>query len=180
MAKWKSIAVIGLAGFVLGACSSGDDEGSASSISQEQSIEETSSVVEEQVSEETVEEITAEDFVKEHKRANIDEVIADFNALTDENMKQQLTESVADSKSTMFGQTVVVTGTAVEWHEGAEGMSKGSFIVETDGGNRVRIHAKSPNEALDIGEKVEVKNGTLATPLNSDDILVRDASVYIQ
>ena len=49
----------------------------------------------------------------------------------------------------------------------------------TDGGSRVRVAAKSPNEALDIGEKVEVK-GLLAMPLLSEDMLVREASVYIQ
>ena len=123
--------------------------------------------------------ITAADFVKDHKRENIDTIIADFNELTDETVKAQLNEQVADSDTSLFGKAVEVTGTAVEFVEGADGMSKGSFIVMTDGGSRVRIAAKSPNEALDIGEKVEVK-GTLAMPLMSADMLVREASVYIQ
>lgn len=123
--------------------------------------------------------ITAADFVKDHKRENIDTIIADFNELTDETVKAQLNEQVADSDTSLFGKAVEVTGTAVEFVEGADGMSKGSFIVMTDGGSRVRIAAKSPNEALDIGEKVEVK-GLLATPLLSEDMLVREASVYIQ
>ena len=123
--------------------------------------------------------ITAADFVKDHKRENIDTIIADFNELTDENVKAQLNEQVADSDTSLFGKAVEVTGTAVEFVEGADGMSKGSFIVMTDGGSRVRVAAKSPNEALDIGEKVEVK-GLLAMPLLSEDMLVREASVYIQ
>ena len=123
--------------------------------------------------------ITAAGFVKDHKRENIDTIIAGFNALTDETVKAQLNEQVADSDTSLFGKAVEVTGTAVEFVEGADGMSKGSFIVMTDGGSRVRIAAKSPNEALDIGEKVEVK-GLLATPLLSEDMLVREASVYIQ
>ena len=123
--------------------------------------------------------ITAADFVKDHKRENIDTIIADFNELTDENVKAQLNEQVADSDTSLFGKAVEVTGTAVEFVEGADGMSKGSFIVMTDGGSHVRVAAKSPNEALDIGEKVEVK-GLLAMPLLSEDMLVREASVYIQ
>ena len=123
--------------------------------------------------------ITAADFVKDHKRENIDTIIADFNELTDENVKAQLNEQVADSDTSLFGKAVEVTGTAVEFVEGADAMSKGSFIVMTDGGSRVRVAAKSPNEALDIGEKVEVK-GLLAMPLLSEDMLVREASVYIQ
>ena len=67
--------------------------------------------------------ITAADFVKDHKRENIDTIIADFNELTDENVKAQLNEQVADSDTSLFGKAVEVTGTAVEFVEGADGMS---------------------------------------------------------
>lgn len=49
----------------------------------------------------------------------------------------------------------------------------------TDGGNTVRIAAPIPNEAIDIGKKVEVK-GSFATSLGqSSEYYVREASVYI-
>ncbi|MEG0471828.1 MAG: hypothetical protein RR588_05800 [Solibacillus sp.] len=171
----KKLFFVALCAFALVGCGDAEVEDAASVKSS--AVE---SVAESVKSEPVEEAMTAEKFVKEHKRANVDDIISEFNALEDETIKQQLTEQVADSNTTLFGLPVVVTGTAVEWHEGADGMSKGSFIVETDAGNRVRINAKRPNEALDIGEKVEVKNGTLATPINSDDILVREASVYIK
>lgn len=157
---------------ILAACGSDSEKEPTESIVE-------SSLVESLESSSEIEVMAASDFVDDHKGENIDMIIADFSVLTDEALKTQLNEQVEDSDTTMFGKKVEVTGTAVEFLEGANGMSKGSFIVMTDGGNRVRVAARTPNEALDIGEKVEVK-GTLAMPLMSADMLVREASVYIQ
>lgn len=169
MNNWKKLALLGLSALTLAACGSDSEEQATESASESALVESSSEI----------EVMTAADFVDEHEGENIDMIIADFNALTDEAMKMQLNEQIADSDTTMFGKKVEVTGTAVEFVEGSDGMSKGSFIVMTDGGNRVRIAARTPNEALDINEKVEV-TGLLGMPLQSDDILVREASVYIQ
>ena len=169
MNNWKKLALLSLSALTLAACGSDSEEQATESASESALVESSSEI----------EVMTAADFVDEHEGENIDMIIADFNALTDEAMKTQLNEQIADSDTTMFGKKVEVTGTAVEFVEGSDGMSKGSFIVMTDGGNRVRIAARTPNEALDINEKVEV-TGLLGMPLQSDDILVREASVYIQ
>lgn len=169
MNNWKKLALLSLSALILAACGSDSEEQATESASESALVESSSEI----------EVMTAADFVDEHEGENIDMIIADFNALTDEAMKTQLNEQIADSDTTMFGKKVEVTGTAVEFVEGSDGMSKGSFIVMTDGGNRVRIAARTPNEALDINEKVEV-TGLLGMPLQSDDILVREASVYIQ
>ena len=169
MNNWKKLALLGLSALTLAACGSDSEEQATESASESALVESSSEI----------EVMTAADFVDDHEGENIDMIIADFNALTDEAMKTQLNEQIADSDTTMFGKKVEVTGTAVEFVEGSDGMSKGSFIVLTDGGNRVRIAARTPNEALDIDEKVEV-TGLLGMPLQSDDILVREASVYIQ
>lgn len=169
MNNWKKLALLGLSALTLAACGSDSEEQATESASESALVESSSEI----------EVMTAADFVDEHEGENIDMIIADFNALTDEAMKTQLNEQIADSDTTMFGKKVEVTGTAVEFVEGSDGMSKGSFIVMTDGGNRVRIAARTPNEALDIDEKVEV-TGLLGMPIQSDDILVREASVYIQ
>lgn len=124
--------------------------------------------------------MTATDWVKTHENENIDAIIADYNALTDETLKSEVDEQIADKDSTMFGKTVVVTGTAIEFYEGYDGFDKGSFIVLTDAGNRVRVAARTPNEALDIGEIVKVK-GLLAMWLShSEEYYVREASVFIK
>lgn len=169
MNNWKKLALLSLSALILAACGSDSEEQATESASESALVESSSEI----------EVMTAADFVDEHEGENIDMIIADFNALTDEAMKTQLNEQIADSDTTMFGKKVEVNGTAVEFVEGSDGMSKGSFIVMTDGGNRVRIAARTPNEALDINEKVEV-TGLLGMPLQSDDILVREASVYIQ
>lgn len=169
MNNWKKLALLSLSALTLAACGSDSEEQATESASESALVESSSEI----------EVMTAADFVDEHEGENIDMIIADFNALTDEAMKTQLNEQIADSDTTMFGKKVEVNGTAVEFVEGSDGMSKGSFIVMTDGGNRVRIAARTPNEALDINEKVEV-TGLLGMPLQSDDILVREASVYIQ
>lgn len=124
--------------------------------------------------------VTAVEWVKEHEGKNIDKVIADFEALTDATMKEEIGTQVADEETSFYGKEVVVTGTATEFAEGSNGYDKGSFVVETDGGNSVRVSASSPNDALDIGEKVEV-TGSLAIPLGkTTNYFVREASVYIQ
>ena len=169
MNNWKKLALLSLSALTLAACGSDSEEQATESASESALVESSSEI----------EVMTAADFVDEHEGENIDMIIADFNALTDEAMKTQLNEQIADSDTTMFGKKVEVNGTAVEFVEGSDGMSKGSFIVMTDGGKRVRIAARTPNEALDINEKVEV-TGLLGMPLQSDDILVREASVYIQ
>lgn len=169
MNNWKKLALLGLSALTLAACGSDSEEQATESASESALVESSSEI----------EVMTAADFVDEHEGENIDMIIADFNALTDEAMKTQLNEQIADSDTTLFGKKVEVTGTAVEFVEGSDGMSKGSFIVLTDAGNRVRIAARTPNEALDIDEKVEV-TGLLGMPIQSDDILVREASVYIQ
>ena len=154
-------------------------ESESESSSQPENIESQATI--ESEPESTVSEIlTAADWVKTHENENIDAIIADYNALTDETLKSEVDEQIADKDSTMFGKTVVVTGTAIEFYEGYDGFDKGSFIVLTDAGNRVRVAARTPNEALDIGERVEV-NGLLAMWLShSEEYYVREASVFIK
>ncbi|RFE01121.1 hypothetical protein [Streptococcus parauberis] len=124
--------------------------------------------------------ITAKEFVSEHENKNIDSIISDFNNIKDSKIKKQLTAAVANKDTSLFGKETIVKGKVIEWANGNDALSKGSFIVETKGGNKIRISAKSPNDALDLGENVEVLYGTIATPINGEDILVREASVYIK
>lgn len=160
---------------ILGACGSENTESeSAADTEETETTEDTATETEE------TEEVTAEYFVESHKRDNLDNILSDYNALTDESIKETLAQPIADSSETLFGKEVVVHGKVLEWHEGSEGLSKGSFIVETDAGNRVRINAKSPNEALDLNETVELVNGTLASPINAEELYVREVSVYIE
>lgn len=124
--------------------------------------------------------VSAKDWVKEHQKENIDKIISAYNKLDDSELKSKLTESVADSDETLFGKEVTVTGTAKEFVEGSDGITKASFLVKTPNDNIIRISAKGDgNEALDIGEQVEII-GILGTPIDSNDILVREASVYIK
>lgn len=123
--------------------------------------------------------MTAEDWVNDHKGENIDAILADWSALTDETLKVQVDEQIAGSDTTIYDKRVKVTGTAVEFLEGANGFDKSSILVATDGGNQVRVAARTPNDALDIGEKVEV-TGTLALPLGGSELFVREAVVMIQ
>ena len=154
-----------------------DSESEASS--QPEKIESQVSI--ESESESTAPEImTAADWVKTHENENIDIIIADYNSLADETLKSEVDEQIANKNTTMFGKTIEVTGTAIEFYEGYDGFDKGSFIVMTDAGNRVRIAARTPNEALDIGERVEV-TGSLAMSLSqSEEYYVREASVFIK
>lgn len=171
--------VIGFVLFIVGVSTDTDTNGNTKndSVASESSSEIKN---DDDVVEESKKAPTAKEWVKDHKDENIDLIISDFNTIDDESLKEDLVQSVADSDTTMFDKKVEVTGTAIEFVEGFDGFDKGSFIVETNDGNNVRIAAKTPNEALDIGEKVEVK-GVLATPLNStEEYLVREASVYIQ
>lgn len=171
--------VIGFVLFIVGVSIDTDDDESTGkeAVTSESSTE---SKKNDDVTEESKKEPTAKEWVKDHKGENIDLIISDFNTIDDEPLKEELIQPVADSNTTMFDKKVEVTGIAIEFVEGSDGFDKGSFIVETNDGNNVRIAAKTPNEALDIGEKVEVK-GVLATPLNSsEEYLVREASVYIQ
>jgi len=123
--------------------------------------------------------MTAEDWVSDHTGENIDTILADWSALTDETLKAQVDEQIADSDTTIYDKRVEVTGTAVEFLEGANGFDKSSILVATDGGNQVRVAARIPNDALDIGEKVEV-TGTLALPLGGGELYVREATIMIQ
>lgn len=123
--------------------------------------------------------MTAADWVDDYEGENIDKILADWSALTDETMKAQLDEQIADSDTTIYGKRVEVTGTAVEFLEGANGFDKSSILIATDGGNTVRIAARTPNDALDIGEKVKA-TGTIALPLGGSELFVREAVVFIQ
>lgn len=123
--------------------------------------------------------MTAEDWVSDHAGENIDAILVDWSSLTDEALKAQVDEQIADSDTTMYGKRVEVAGTAVEFLEGANGFDKSSILVATDGGNQVRVAARIPNDALDIGEKVEV-TGTLALPLGGGELYVREATIMIQ
>ena len=123
--------------------------------------------------------MTAANWVDNYEGENIDKILADWSALTDETMKAQLDEQIADSDTTIYGKRVEVTGTAVEFLEGANGFDKSSILVATDGGNAVRIAARTPNDALDIGEKVKA-TGTIALPLGGSELYVREAVVFIQ
>lgn len=154
-------------------------ESGSESSSQPEKLE--SQVAVESEAESTEPEVmTAADWVKIHENENIDTIIADYNSLVDEAIKSEVDEQIANKNTTMFGKTVVVTGTAIEFYEGYDGFDKGSFIVLTDAGNRVRVAARTPNEALDIGERVEVK-GLLAMWLShSEEYYVREASMSIK
>ena len=164
-------------GFVMFASGiAGDDDPEVASSSQSEIVESKAEAESESIEPEAM---TAEKWVDEHEKENLDNILADYNALNDETIKSAVNEQVADSDTTMFGKKVEVTGTTVEFVEGSDGMSKGSFIVMTDGGNRVRIAARTPNDALDIGEKVEV-TGMLGFPLGVDELYVREAVVMIQ
>ena len=164
-------------GFVMFASGiAGDDDPEVASSSQSEIVESKAEAESESIEPEAM---TAEKWVDEHEKENLDNILADYNALNDETIKSAVNEQVADSDTTMFGKKVEVTGTTVEFVEGSDGMSKGSFIVMTDGGNRVRIAARTPNDALDIGEKVEV-TGMLGLPLGVDELYVREAVVMIQ
>ena len=164
-------------GFVMFASGiAGDDDPEVASSSQSKIVESKAEAESESIEPEAM---TAEKWVDEHEKENLDNILADYNALNDETIKSAVNEQVAGSDTTMFGKKVEVTGTTVEFVEGSDGMSKGSFIVMTDGGNRVRIAARTPNDALDIGEKVEV-TGMLGLPLGVDELYVREAVVMIQ
>lgn len=195
--RLNKLLLTGLAStFLLAAC--GTEETESTEENTEDTVVEETDVQEENNSAETEEEdttknetteeessdsseaVTAVDWVKEHEGENIDKVIADFEALTDEKMKEEIGTQVAGEETSFFGKKVVVTGKATEFVEGSEGNTKGSFMVETDAGNNVRISASNPNDALDIGEKVEA-TGSLAIPLGkTTNYFVREASVYIQ
>lgn len=123
--------------------------------------------------------MTAADWVDDYEGENIDTILADWSALTDEALKAQVNEQIADSDTTIYDKRVEVTGTAVEFLEGANGFDKSSILIATDGGNTVRIAARTPNDALDIGEKVKA-TGTLALPLGGSELFVREAVVMIQ
>ena len=195
-----SMVAIGIVLFFVGVIRSGGEDvksdSSSEASSQSEKIESQAAVesesssqpekIESQVAVESEAEstepevMTAADWVKTHENENIDTIIADYNSLADETIKSEVDEQIANKDSTMFGKTVVVTGTAIEFYKGYDGFDKGSFIVMTDAGNRIRIAARTPNEALDIGEKVEVK-GLLAMSLSqSEEYYIREASVFIK
>lgn len=121
-----------------------------------------------------------ETWVKNHENKNIDQVIQDYQNVEDDKFADQLTAQVANKKTSMYRKNVVATGFADEFYEGYRGFSKGSFYMTTDDGNKVRVSAKRSNEALDLGEKVEV-TGKITSPLSkNDEYFLRDASVYIK
>jgi len=198
-AKKPLISIVtGLVFFIIGIATSTDAEENTESdttISEQVTTSENDIVVEESAKEEnneidteskeketaaTEKELTAKEWVKSQKNKNIDLVIKEYNLLKSEDIKNEVNEQAKDKETTMFGKDIEITGTAIEFLEGSNGFDKSSFIVETNDGNKVRISAKTPNEALDVGEKVEIK-GSLASSLdNSDEYYVREASVYIK
>lgn len=159
--KLKGLVIIGLSALTLAACNSSSNSESSS------------------MTENVTKEMTPEKWVSENKNKNIDDILTSYNLLDDQ-IKEKVSEQVADSNYSIFDKKVKITGKATEFVEGYNGYSKGSFIVETEAGNLIRISAKKPNEALDLGEQVEI-TGLLAGSLsNTETLVIRDASVYIK
>lgn len=186
--RWIGAGVIGL--LAVGAIQdviTGDEEPTKTKQSievVESSVESSSEIesvatIEESVSESSEELPPADKFVMDHYKQEIDGILSDYHALTDESIKAQLNEQVSDSYSTMFNQFVLATGIATEWSEGSDGYGVDSFILQTNEGHRVRVSAITGNDALDLGETVTV-GGFLASPLAADELFIREASVQIQ
>ncbi|WP_277630358.1 hypothetical protein [Atopococcus tabaci] len=140
--------------------------------SEESSIE----VVESEPESET---FTAEDWVNENKRENIEVVIENFEAIENQEVKNKVNEQVADSDETLFGNEVVATGTVTEFYEGNDGITSASFYMVTENEIVVRVSAQRAREDLEVGDKVEV-TGLIASPIDEDVIYLREASVMIR
>lgn len=131
-------------------------------------------------SEQKKESISSEKWVKQHTGKDFDKIIADFNTLKEETQKNEINAQVADDKKSMFGKKVNAVGEVTEFLEGFNGLDGSSFMMTTQSDNKVRVSLKNANNALDVGETVEV-NGLLASPLtNPENFFIREATGYIK
>lgn len=121
----------------------------------------------------------AVDFVNENKSKNIDEVIANYSGV-ESDAKKLIDENILDKETSLFMKKIKASGKVVEFVKGNDGYNKGSFIMITDGGHKIKVHADPINEALDLTEKVEIE-GKLASPIsNLDNLFIRDSLVIIK